>query len=108
MLLLKIKTALIRYAFRVSCAFGDLRQEKRSNMNHDVIGNAVYAGLLTTLHNKKYYYHSTTGPSYSHLTDDGRKAMLELIELYAYTMLAAENEMLDERAKEIVMRELKA
>ena len=76
-------------------------------MNHELIGGAVYAGLLATLSNSKYYYHSDVGPSYSHLTDEGRTAVLELIALYAYPMLAAENEMLDERAKQLVMTELK-
>jgi hypothetical protein len=76
-------------------------------MNHEVIGGAVYASLLTTLNNSKFYYHSPVGSTYSHLTDEGRKAVLGLIELYACPMLAAENEMLDERAKEIVIRELK-
>jgi len=80
---------------------------KKSNMNHEVIGGAVYAGLLATLGNSKFYYHSHIGPSYSQLTEAGRKAVLELIELYACPMLAAENEMLDERAKQLVMKELK-
>lgn len=76
-------------------------------MNHELIGGAVYASLLATLGNSKFYYHSNAGSTYSHLTDAGRVAILELIELYACPMLAAENEMLDERAKHLVMKELK-
>lgn len=76
-------------------------------MNHEIIGGAVYASLLATLNNSKFYYHSSSGPTYSHLTDEGRVAVLELIALYAYPMLAAENEMLNERAKQLVMKELK-
>ena len=76
-------------------------------MNHEIIGGAVYAGLLATLNNSKFYYRSGSGSTYSHLTDQGRVAVLELISLYAYPMLTAENEMLDERAKQLVMKELK-
>jgi len=76
-------------------------------MDNDVIKTVIYAGVKELIFDRKYFYHSTVGASYSHLTEDGERAILEYIRVMAPLMREAEEKALDQRAKDIVMRTLK-
>jgi hypothetical protein len=67
----------------------------------------VYAGLLEILQDSKYYYNSSVGASYSHLTEDGKAALLDFIEHSAPRMLKKQKEEFELKAKEMVWDELK-
>jgi hypothetical protein len=47
------------------------------------------------------------GSSYSHLTEDGKLAVVEFMDMIAWKMIEAENADLDRRAKDQVLAELK-
>ena len=71
------------------------------------IKDLFYGGMLEMLNNKSYYYHSSIGPEYSHFTDAGTKAISEYLVIMAHMMMAAEQESLNKRAKDLVINGLK-
>jgi hypothetical protein len=72
-----------------------------------VLPNQVYAGLFEILKNKNLYYHSSVGASYSHLTDEGKQAVANWINLMGPEMFKLEQQEIDARAKQLVWDELK-
>jgi hypothetical protein len=76
-------------------------------MDNDVLRTVTYAGLRDLLFDRKYFYYSSVGANYSHLTEDGERAVLEYIKTMAPLMREAEEKALDQRAKDLVMQTLK-
>ena len=72
-----------------------------------LLPNQVYAGLMEILRHPKYYYNSSVNPDYSHFTEEGEKALLEFFQMVGPKMLKMEEDMLDQRAKDLVIKELK-
>ena len=79
----------------------------RITMDNDVLRTVTYAGLRDLLFDRKYFYYSSVGANYSHLTEDGERAVLEYIKTMAPLMREAEEKALDQRAKDLVMQTLK-
>jgi len=69
--------------------------------------NQVYSGLFEIVKDNTMYYHSRVGAEYCHLTDEGKEAVLQWIEIMAPQMYKKEQAELDLRAKQIVWNELK-
>jgi len=63
--------------------------------------------LLELINNNRYYYHSSVGASYSHLTEDGKEAVTEFMNMIAFKMKEAEDAELNRRAKQQVLDTLK-
>lgn len=76
-------------------------------MKKSAIKDLCYGGMLELLNNRNYYYHSSVGGAYSHLTEEGKEAVAEFMNMIAYKMKEAENADLNERAKEQVLEQLK-
>jgi hypothetical protein len=76
-------------------------------MEKAAIKDLIYGGLEEILNNNRYYYHSTVGASYSHLTDLGKQAVTEFMDTMAYQIRTVENADLDRRAKQQVLDTLK-
>jgi hypothetical protein len=76
-------------------------------MKKAAIKDLVYGGLEELINNRAYYYHSSIGQSYSHLTDDGKEALVEFMDMIAWKIREAENADLDQRAKQQVLDSLK-
>jgi hypothetical protein len=76
-------------------------------MKKGAIKDLCYGGMLELLNNRNYYYHSGVGASYSHLTEDGKAAMIEFMNMIAYKMKEAEDADLNDRAKQQVLDQLK-
>jgi hypothetical protein len=77
-------------------------------MQKSAIKDLAYGGLEELINNRAYYYHSSVGAGYSHLTEDGKEAVIEFMNLIAYKIKEAESVDLDRRAKEAVLKELKS
>jgi hypothetical protein len=84
-----------------------LQQEKNSNMDRDAVKDLVYGGLQELLKDKKYYRYSDIGPTYSYLTDEGQKVVVDLVNVLGYRIRKAEEEDLDERAKRQVLDQMR-
>jgi hypothetical protein len=93
--------------FRGSYVSEALQEVKKSKMEKSAIKDLTYGGLMEIINDSKFYYHSSVGSSYSHLTEDGKLAVVEFIDMIAWKMIEAENADLDRRAKDQVLAELK-
>lgn len=76
-------------------------------MERTAIKDLLYGGMIEMMQNKDFYYSSSMGAEYSHWTDRGTLAVTEFVISMTQLMHKAEDEMLDERAKQLVMKELK-
>ena len=76
-------------------------------MEKSAIKDLAYGGLEELIGNRRYYYHSSVGAAYSHLTDDGKAAVIEFMDMIAWKVHEAGNADLDRRAKEQVLAQLK-
>ena len=76
-------------------------------MERGAIKEFMYGGVAELMRNRKYFYHSTVGSSYSHWTEDGQKALAEYMLIVGYKMLEAEEAELNQRAKALVLKGLK-
>ena len=75
-------------------------------MNH-ILHRQIYAGLFEILKDHKLYYNSSVGKGYSYLTEEGKSAVVQWLELMAPEMYELEKKELDARAKKLVWKELK-
>ena len=66
----------------------------------------MYGGVCELMQNRRYYYHSSVGKNYSNWTTEGKTAMDEFMKEITRYIYDAEQRSLDERAKELVMKEL--
>ena len=66
-------------------------------MNKDI----VYGSLLELAKNKQVWYRSGVGPHYSHFTEDGKKAILHVME----TMFRGLQEIEEQEIREEAMRQ---
>jgi hypothetical protein len=76
-------------------------------MKKSAIKDLCYGGMLELLNNRHYYYHSSVGSAYSHLTEEGKEAVSEFMNMIAFKMKEAEDADLDQRAKQQVLDQLK-
>jgi len=76
-------------------------------MDKATIKELVYGGVAELMRNRRFYYHSPVGDSYSFWTPEGTQALLDFVMLMSKKMIEAEETELDSRAKEMVLKELK-
>ena len=76
-------------------------------MEKSAIKDLVYGGMEELINNNRYYYHSSVGRDYSHLTDQGKEAVAEFMGLMAWQIRKANEADLERRAKEQVLSALK-
>ena len=67
----------------------------------------MYGGLMELIQNRKYYYYSGVGSTYSHLTDEGKTALVEYMNMVSWKMLEAEEAEIRSKAKEMTLVALK-
>jgi hypothetical protein len=76
-------------------------------MEKSAIKDLVYGGMEELINNSRYYYHSNVGRDYSRLTDQGKEAVVEFMDLMAWQIKKANELDLERRAKEQVLSALK-
>ena len=106
---LGVKTAKTcgRYVSPDSSASAALKQVKKSKMNKDAVKDLMFGGVTELMRNPHFYYFSSVGFEYCHWTEDGKEALQEYMELMAAKFHRAEQESLNKRAKELVIKGLK-
>ena len=67
----------------------------------------LYGGLTELMNNKELYYRSSVGADYSHWTERGTNVLQEFVKSWTKQMHMAEDQALDKRAKELVIKGLK-
>ena len=76
-------------------------------MDKGALKDFIYGGLMEIMNNRQYFYKSSVGQGYSHFTEEGEKALVEYMNLVSWKMIEAENNELNARSKEMVMKTLK-
>lgn len=66
----------------------------------------VHGMFRTIIKDKTYFYHSSVGANYCHLTDEGRRALIEMLDMVAPKLYEAMNNEDIERSKQLVFKEL--
>jgi len=69
--------------------------------------DVVYGSLLELSKNKLVWYESSIDPSYSHLTDDGKEAIIPIVESILREIRVIEQQVINETAKQQTMDALK-
>lgn len=77
-------------------------------MDKQAIKELMYGGIKELMNNRKYYYKSSVSRDYSQFTETGKEAVQEFILDMARYISDAEEIDLDQRAKDMVMKELKS
>jgi hypothetical protein len=67
----------------------------------------IVGSIKEIIRDRQYFYHSTVGPEYCHLTEEGNRAIIDLVNLLGSRLLKAELEEDIERSKQLVLNELK-
>jgi hypothetical protein len=76
-------------------------------MDKQAIKELMYGGLKEIMNNNRYYYRSSVGKNYSSFTTLGREVLTEFVTDIAGYIVEAEDQDLDQRAKKIMLDELK-
>lgn len=79
------------------------KYEIKRSMNKDII----YGSLMELSRNNRVWYESSTSPEYSHLTDDGKKAIIHIVEDMFRGLQRIHQDELKEEAKKQMLEELK-
>jgi hypothetical protein len=79
---------------------------KKSNMDKGALKDFIYGGITELMRNRHYYYYSPVGATYCRWTEEGEKAVAEYMHLVGCKMLEVEEAELNQRAKDIVLKNL--
>jgi hypothetical protein len=67
----------------------------------------IVGSIKEILHDRQYFYYSTVGPDYCHLTNEGKDAIIDLVNILGSRMLLAIEQEDIERSKQLVLDQLK-
>lgn len=67
----------------------------------------MVGSIKELLQDSNYFYYSTVGPDYCHLTEVGKDAILDVVNVLGSRMLVAIEKEDIERSKQLVLDELK-
>lgn len=73
-------------------------------MTEEDLKNIIYGSVRELVLNKKYFYSGYQ----SHFTEEGRRVLNEMLDLYAPKIESAIRQADDQRARDMVMKELKS
>lgn len=76
-------------------------------MKRQAAKDLLYGGLLELVHNSRFYYNSTISVDYNKFTDEGKEALQDFMKHMASVMIKSEEEDLNKRSKELVLKGLK-
>lgn len=77
-------------------------------MNRQALKDLLYGGIEEMTQNPRLFYHSSVGKEYSHWTEVGEKNVTEFMNYMAQEMAKCRAAEDDQRAKEMVLKELKS
>jgi hypothetical protein len=75
-------------------------------MKRDAVKDLLYGGIIELTRNKDFYYSSSVGSNYNHLTEEGKIALIEYAENIIRLIHRTEAEDIDSRAKKMVIEGL--
>jgi hypothetical protein len=100
--------ALTLYAFQDLSVFEALQMAKKFDINRSMNKDLIYGGLLELSRNRLVWHESTVSPEYSHLTEDGKIAIIHIVENMFRGLQVIHQTELKEEAKKQTLEALKA
>ena len=79
-----------------------INQMLRRDVEKMIIGS-----VKEILQDRQYFYYSTVGPDYCHLTEEGKDAIIDLVNILGSRLLVAMEQEDIERSKQLVLEQLK-
>jgi len=76
-------------------------------MDREMLKDVIYGGIVELMSNRKYYYSSGVSHTYNHWTEEGKKALHDYVSFMTVQIGQAEEEEMDRRSKEFVLKTLK-
>ena len=76
-------------------------------MDKQAVKHMLYGGIKELMNDRNYYYNSGVDRKYSHFSKEGEIAVFKFVSDIATFITAAEEKELDQRAKDMVLKELK-
>jgi hypothetical protein len=76
-------------------------------MDKNAVKHLMFGCVCELMRDRKYFYYSSVGSDYSHFTPEGELALTEFMKQLAIHIQKAEEDELNTRAKEIVIKGLK-
>ena len=76
-------------------------------MDKQAVKDVIFGGINELMRNRRYYYHSTVGASYSHWTEEGQAALVQYMNVMGWQLKEAEEAELNQRSKDMVIKGLK-
>lgn len=76
-------------------------------MDKQALKDMLYGSIVELSKNSKYYNNSPFGGKYCYYTEVGEKAVIEILQIWTVKILEEEQRLLDQRAKELVLKGLK-
>ena len=80
---------------------------RKTKMTENQVAMIIMGSLKSFVQNPEYYRHSPVGKEYSQIYEDGREALLLMMEDLLPMLSEAHEHELDQRAKSLVIKELK-
>lgn len=77
-------------------------------MEKQAIKDLMYGSLNELMQNRRYYSRSSVGPEYSRWTEEGQVVLKQYMSEITKLIYIADQNELDSRAKELVLKELKS
>ena len=77
-------------------------------MNRSALKDLMYGGIEEMTQNPRLFYSSSIGKEYSHWTEAGKENLSEFMNFMAQEMAKCREAEDDNRAKEMVLKELKS
>ena len=77
-------------------------------MNRSALKDLMYGGIEEMTQNPRLFYRSSVGKEYSHWTEAGKENLNEFMNYMAQEMAKCREIEDDNRAKEMVLKELKS
>jgi hypothetical protein len=99
--------AVILYAFHDFSLSEALQMAKNFDIKRSMNKDLVYGGLLELSRNKLVWHESSVAPEYSHLTEDGQKAIIHVVENMFRGLQIIHNQEVKEEAKRQMLESLK-
>jgi hypothetical protein len=103
----KIKMALILYVFHDFSILEALQMARKFNIRRSMHKDMTYGALMELVKNKSVWHESSVSPEYSHLTDDGKDAIIHVVEEMFRGMQTIHNQEVKEEAKRQTFERLK-
>ncbi len=95
------------YAFRASYILEGLTMARKFDIRRSMHKDMLYGSLLELSQNGRVWHESSVSPEYSHLTEDGKKAIIHVVEEMFRGLQTVHQQEIKEEAKRQTMEGLK-